>query len=185
VRAAEAAILHTPAGVDPAAVGRQVAALSRSVERISRHLARATQAEPEAATLARGHLAEALPRRWQHVQAVAARAARLAEHLDQPNADVLIESAWLHDVGYASSLAGCGFHPLDGARHLRSIGVDERVVALVAHHSAAASEAAELGLANELAQFPDEQTLVRDLLWWCDMTTGPRGQAIALRRPHG
>jgi putative nucleotidyltransferase with HDIG domain len=177
VRAAEAAVLHTPASIHPAAVGRQVAALSRSVDRITRHLAKIPPLAA-AADLARRHLAESLPRRWKHVQAVAARAARLAEHLDEPDAGVLVDAAWLHDVGYAPPLAQSGFHPLDGARFLREVGVEERVVALVAHHSAAATEAAELELADELSEFLDEQTLVRDLLWWCDMTTVPDGQTM-------
>jgi putative nucleotidyltransferase with HDIG domain len=177
VRAAEAAVLHTPASVQPAAMGRQVAALSRSVERITRHLTKVPPLPP-AADLARRHLAEALPRRWKHVQAVASQAARLAEHLDEPDAGVLVHAAWLHDVGYAPPLAQSGFHPLDGARFLREVGVEERVVALVAHHSAAATEATELELAEELSEFLDEQTLVRDLLWWCDMTTGPDGKIM-------
>jgi hypothetical protein len=30
-------------------------------------------------------------------------------------------------------------------------------------------------MAAELAEFNDERTLTRDLLWYCDMTTGPDG----------
>jgi hypothetical protein len=53
---------------------------------------------------------------------------------------------WLHDIGYAPELAGTGCHPLDGARYLRRIGVDEQVVSLVAYHSCARIEAEVRGL---------------------------------------
>ncbi|GEL27125.1 hypothetical protein PSU4_60790 [Pseudonocardia sulfidoxydans NBRC 16205] len=94
------------------------------------------------------------------------------------DADLLLAAAWLHDVGYAPELAATGFHPLDGARHLEEIGAPARLVGLVAHHSAAAAEAGVLGLDVELQEFENEKTLVRDLLWLSDMTTGPTGQPM-------
>jgi HD domain len=124
------------------------------------------------------HLAEALPRRWNHVQAVGGKAERIGlTLLDGNDAQVLAAAAWLHDIGYASDLAKTGFHPLDGARWLRSQRFDERVTALVAHHSCAHLEADERGLADELAaEFPHEESVIADALWYADMTTGPDGQ---------
>ncbi|GAA4906462.1 hypothetical protein EV188_103496 [Actinomycetospora succinea] len=81
----------------------------------------------------------------------------------------------MHDIGYAPDLAVIGFHPLDGARYLNEEGAPRRVVDLVAFHSSAWVEAQEFGVADELAEFHDERTLTRDLLWYCDMTTGPDG----------
>ena len=49
--------------------------------------------------MARGFLAEALPRRWAHVQGVAGKAQRVAVSLALSEA--LVAAAWLHDVGYA------------------------------------------------------------------------------------
>ncbi|MFD9562569.1 HD domain-containing protein [Streptomyces sp. NPDC059994] len=122
-------------------------------------------------------LGESLPRRWSHTQGVAARARRLAPVLGD-RADVLEAAAVLHDIGYAPPLAVTGFHPLDGARHLRTLdAVDERVVRLVANHSFALLEAEERGLRAELAEeFPllDDPLLV-DALVYCDMTTTPDG----------
>jgi HD superfamily phosphodiesterase len=90
---------------------------------------------------------------------------------------VLIAAAWLHDVGYSNVVASTGFHPLDGARWLRSQGFDERVVGLVAHHSCALIEAQERGLADDLAnEFPREASPTADALWYCDLTTGTDGQ---------
>src|SRR5207248_652477 len=68
--------------------------------------------------LAQDLLQEALPRRWAHVQGVAARARSLAPVLGA-GAYLLETAAWLHDVGYAPDLAVTGLHQLDGARYLR------------------------------------------------------------------
>ena len=67
---------------------------------------------------ARKLLAKPLPRRWAHTQGVAATARSLAPVLG-PDADLVTAAAWLHDIGYAPDVAATGFHPLDGARHLR------------------------------------------------------------------
>lgn len=127
--------------------------------------------------LAESLLAEPLPRRWAHTRGVAARAKALAPVLGE-DAEILAAAAVLHDIGYAPALALTGFHPLDGARHLRTLGsVDEFVVRLVANHSYALLEAEERGLGEVLAtEFPkpDCQFLV-DALVYCDMTTTPDG----------
>src|SRR5277367_6204186 len=58
-----------------------------------------------------GHalLHEGLPRRWAHVQGVAARARGLAAVLGA-DADLLEAAAWLHDIGYAPDLNVTGLH---------------------------------------------------------------------------
>lgn len=50
---------------------------------------------------------------------------------------------------------------------------------LVAFHSGAEFEAEELGLEGQLAAFVDERSLIRDLLWYADMTVGPDGQRLS------
>ncbi|MER6782726.1 MULTISPECIES: HD domain-containing protein [unclassified Streptomyces] len=120
-------------------------------------------------------LAEPLPRRWRHCLGVAERARSLAEILG-PDAELLEAAAVLHDIGYAPDLAKTGFHPLDGARYLRSVQADERVVRLVAHHSCAWMEAEARGLREELeAEFPREEPHLADALCFCDMNTTPDG----------
>lgn len=132
---------------------------------------------PEARSLARDLLEDALPRRWSHVQAVGTKAERIGGFLDSPDGQVLSVAAWLHDVGYSPGLVSTGFHSLDGARWLRTQGIDDRVVALVAHHSCAWLEAIERDLDSELhEEFPREESAVTDALCYCDMTTGPDGQ---------
>lgn len=89
--------------------------------------------------LARRLLEEPLPRRWAHTQGVAQQAETLAGVLGG-DADLVAASAWLHDIGYSPALVATGFHPLDGARYLRSVEhTDERLCSLVAHHSGALS----------------------------------------------
>lgn len=128
--------------------------------------------------LAEALLRESLPRRWAHTQGVAACARRLAPVVGD-RAEVLEAAAVLHDIGYAPPLVDTGFHPLDGARHLRTVhAADDCVVRLVANHSFALLEAEERGLRAGLAdEFPlfDDPLLV-DALVYCDMTTTPDGE---------
>jgi putative nucleotidyltransferase with HDIG domain len=81
-------------------------------------LGRMNTLAPSAQQLARTLLQQPLPRRWAHVQGVAARARNLAPVLGA-DADLLEAAAWLHDIGYAPGLAVTGLHALDGARYLR------------------------------------------------------------------
>jgi hypothetical protein len=48
----------------------------------------------------------------------------------------------------------------------------------VAHHSCAALEADLRGLVAELTEFDDEDGVVRDALWYCDITTSPDGEPV-------
>ncbi len=130
--------------------------------------------------MAAGLLAVDLPRRWRHVQGVAAKAEAVAAALCLPR-EVLVSSAWLHDVGYAAPAARTGFHALDGGRYLRSEGVEDAVVNLVARHSCACVEAEERGLRGLLTdEFPVTDGPLADALWFCDMTTGPDGEDLDL-----
>lgn len=115
-----------------------------------------------------------LGRRWAHVQT----AGRLAETLvtDYGAPKVLAPAAWLHDIGYSPDLAVTGFHPLDGANFLKSIGADDEVVSLVAYHSGASVEAAERGLSDELSAIPAPNPDLLDALTLVDLTSAPDGQ---------
>jgi len=110
------------------------------------------------------------------VQGVAKRTGRVAGLFVKGDQELLTAAAVLHDVGYAPDLASTGFHPLDGARYLQQEGFPARLCALVAHHSCAYREAELRGLSAELAAWEDEESAVRDALWWADMTTTPDGE---------
>jgi hypothetical protein len=133
-----------------------------------------------AAKLART-LLDPLPRRWAHVQGVAAQARSLAAILGG-DADLLEAAAWLHDIGYSPELVDAGLHPLDGARYLRDVQhADPRLSSLVAHHSCAIVEAEERGLADELSrEFPAPTAKLNDALAYCDMTTTPTGEVVSV-----
>ncbi|MBQ0923038.1 HD domain-containing protein [Saccharopolyspora endophytica] len=120
-----------------------------------------------------------LGRRWEHVQAVAARASELSDAVRPQDRDSLVAAAWLHDIGYAPEIGHTKFHPLDGARYLREQGWSEVIVNLVAHHSGARFEAAERGRSDDLAEFSFEDSALLDALVTADLTTGPAGQRLA------
>jgi putative nucleotidyltransferase with HDIG domain len=139
-----------------------------------------TQAAWAEAT-ARRLLEHSLPRRWAHTQGVAAAALTLAPVLGT-DGDLLTAAAWLHDIGYAPDVADTGFHPLDGARHLRDTErASGMLCRLVAHHSCAVNEAAERGLARDLTrEFRPARRDLADALIYCDMTTSPDGQRLSI-----
>jgi hypothetical protein len=128
-------------------------------------------------------LAESLPRRWAHSQGVAATARTLAPILGDAE-ELVTAAAWLHDIGYAPCLHATDFHPLDGARYLRDIhDADPTLCCLVAHHSCAINEAAERGLAADLArEFQPPPHDLTDALIYCDMVTGPDGHRMTVER---
>lgn len=128
-----------------------------------------------AESMAREYLRD-LPQRLAHVEGVARRAEVVAATVDDP--DMLVAAAWLHDIGYSAELAVTGFHPVDGAMFLRARQAPPRLCALVAHHSCACVEARRRGVPLE---WEDEQTPLRDALWWADITTSPMGKLVDAR----
>ncbi|MFH8975517.1 HD domain-containing protein [Streptomyces sp. NPDC017890] len=123
-----------------------------------------------------------LGNRWLHTQAVAARAQEASAAVPEEDRELLVAAAWLHDLGYAPELRETGFHPIDGARHLQSLGAPARLVCLVAHHSGAVYEAEQRGLTAELDAYEREDSPVLDALIYADMTTGPAGQSFDFDR---
>jgi len=137
---------------------------------------------PAAERAAHALLALALPRRWAHVQRVAATAAELLESLplDDAGADLAVAAAWVHDIGYSPALTVTGFHPLDRAVWLTAHGWPPALVGLVAHHSLADLEAGHRGHTTALAGHLDSPGLVRDVLWVADATSGPDGRPVTI-----
>jgi HD domain-containing protein len=142
-----------------------------------------TTLAPWAEQIARALLQDPLPRRWAHVQGVAARARSLAPVLGT-DADLLEAAAWLHDIGYSPGLAVTGLHALDGARYLRDAHhADAMLCRLIAHHSCAIAEAGERGLADILGlEFEPAPYVLSSVLTCCDMTTSPDGEPVPVGR---
>jgi len=116
--------------------------------------------------------------RLAHVHTAGSTAARLGMLFGADEAAMLVAAATLHDVGYSARIAQTGFHPLDGALYLRSIGLSERLCGLVAHHSEAGILAAKQGILDLDRQFPRERSLLADALVYADMHSAPDGQMI-------
>lgn len=138
-----------------------------------------SQLVDHARRIAQSHLEASRPMRWQHVTAVAALAERLAVALDAPSRETVVTAAWLHDIGRAPGVRDTGFRALDAARFLTATKrFPAEVIALVAHHGSAASEAIEHGLHRHLARFrrPDPTTLA--LLSAADLCTDPVGDLV-------
>ncbi|MEU7768586.1 HD domain-containing protein [Nocardia sp. NPDC049190] len=117
-----------------------------------------------------------LPRRLSHVEGVVRRAELVVDLVD--NAEMLVAAAWLHDVGYSAAIAHTGFHPVDGAELLRRERAPLRLCALVANHSCAHVEGRRRRID---IGWPDERSLLRDALWWADITTTPTGGVTDVR----
>jgi putative nucleotidyltransferase with HDIG domain len=121
--------------------------------------------------------------RWQHTRAVAARVAQAAHLFSRDDAETLVAAAWLHDVGYAPQLNRLGFHPVDGAEHVRQRLGWPAVAGLIAQHSGARFVAQTRGLLHLLRPFADSRFWagpVADALTWADQTTGPDGRPMTV-----
>ena len=130
--------------------------------------------------LAKKLLRKGLPERWLHTQGVATRAAEIATTVPHEDRSVLIAAAWLHDIGYASDIRDTGFHPLDGGLYLRADGWDDRLAALVAHHSGARFVPVERGFGLMMAEFDFEDDALSDALTYADQTVGPNGRRMTV-----
>jgi hypothetical protein len=140
-------------------------------------MARRIESELVWAERTAGELLAPLEARWRHTLRVVEHAQSFRDVLPPNEHDVLAAAAYLHDIGYAPEVEATGFHPLDGARFVRRAG-HERLAGLVAHHSLSTAEARERGLADALAEFAAEDSLVSRALTYCDLTTGPEGERV-------
>jgi hypothetical protein len=117
--------------------------------------------------------------RRAHSLAVGRKVEGVASRIRPALRSDLVAASVLHDIGYGH--VETGFHPLDGARFLAREGFSPTVCHLVVHHSASTYEAEERGI--DLAvyrEFAVDQDLgeAHAVLWWADMTTGPRGEDL-------
>lgn len=129
-------------------------------------------------------LAELPESRRAHSVAVGERVASLASRLAPAVRAEVVAAGVLHDVGYSPSWVVLGFHPLDGAAGLRERGFSPLVCDLVSTHTGALWEADERGLDVELFDGfrcdRDDIALLRRVVTWADLTTGPTGQLVTV-----
>lgn len=127
--------------------------------------------------LARTSLQHVAPRRWRHVDGAIRLAEEVAPALGE-DGDLLVAAVAAVGAGWAPQYAETGFASLDGARLVERLGGPSRLAALVAHYIASAFEAELRGLGGPYVAYEDEQTAVRDALWYCDLSVGPDGDRI-------
>ncbi len=124
--------------------------------------------------------------RYKHILGVVDRMEQLLEQITvyENYKPLLIQSAYLHDIGYSDRLNKHRFHPLDGAIFAQQMGFPKAVIAAVLFHSGACESAKETR--NDL--FPTyslnydwlDKTdhLFIDLVTYCDLHTSPIGKVI-------
>lgn len=121
------------------------------------------------------------PERWAHTCGVARLAADIAARIPDLDGDVLLAAAWVHDIGYAPSLAESGFHHLDGASALAAKGELE-LAGVVAHHTSGDAEAEARGLTTQLQSFDAPSELMAAALAYCDLHADPEGVPTDVNR---
>jgi HD superfamily phosphodiesterase len=124
------------------------------------------------------HYTSSLGNRWLHIQRVVDQAKRVGAIFDEEERFFLIAATWAHDIGYGPELKQTGLHSIDGARWLRAQG-QERLASLTAYHSGTWFQAKLYGLLPDLEEFSREESMLADALDYCDMTSGPAGQAFS------
>lgn len=120
-------------------------------------------------------------KRWRHSRSAAEAAVEAGQVLSPHEGRLLVDAAWVHDIGYYHPDPPSGFHPLDGAHLVLEAGFPMRMAALVAHHSQARFMAEPRGLLVDLDRWPREVGPVSDGLVWADMTAAPGGGRVGIR----
>jgi putative nucleotidyltransferase with HDIG domain len=120
--------------------------------------------------------------RWTHTRTVARHAEDIAFVVGPIDREMFVCAAWLHDIGYTQPLRRTGWHTLDGAIYLREQDWPLRIAALVAHHCHAELLADAWGLADELSQFPRQDSVIADALVYVEMVSGWDGGRVSLQQ---
>lgn len=87
------------------------------------------------------HLLRNQDNRLKHTLTVVKNCESIAEYLklDKDKKDLLLISAYLHDIGYSEDIAKTGFHPYDGYQYLKDNFWSHNICQLVLRHSEASS----------------------------------------------
>lgn len=127
--------------------------------------------------------------RYQHILGVVERMKELLERIqiDGTLKPLLLQTAYLHDIGYSDRLNHYNFHPLDGAVYAKTCGFPKPVIAAVLFHSGAYESVKQtrtdlVPIYVENEQWLDEtDRLFIDLITYCDLHTSPVGKKISVK----
>ncbi|MGA8943453.1 MAG: HDIG domain-containing metalloprotein [Thermoactinomyces sp.] len=124
--------------------------------------------------------------RYKHILGVVRHMKHLLDRINIADKlkPLLIQAAYLHDIGYSNRLNATNFHPFDGAVFAQNHGFPKPVVAAVLFHSGACESAKKTG--SDLVSvyelntplLDDTDWLFIDLVTYCDLHTAPTGENI-------
>ncbi len=127
--------------------------------------------------------------RYQHILGVVQRMRDLLPKLSVPNdwQQALLQTCYLHDVGYSPQLNQNNYHQLDGAIFANAQGFSKPVVAAVLFHSCAYESAipSRPDLVDIYEQnfslLDDVDRMFIDLVSYCDLHTSATGECVTLQ----
>lgn len=126
--------------------------------------------------------------RYHHILGVVDRMRELIEKIDIPLEwkPLLIQTAYLHDIGYSEHLNQHNFHPLDGAVFAQEMSISKPVIAAVLFHSDAYTsvkhirpDLLETYSRNYYLLDKTDHAFI-DFITYCDIHTSPIGKKITL-----
>jgi hypothetical protein len=82
-------------------------------------------------------------------------------------------AALLHDVGYLEALQDCGYHPIDGARFLSSLGAHDLAAFVICH-----SQAPEYSQLAGLPNIPISCHPIAGIITFWDVRVDPDGKLV-------
>lgn len=126
------------------------------------------------------------PQRLQHTAGVVRH---MEQWLEQTNAteeecSILLQIAYLHDIGYSEKFKFADFHPFDGFTYLKENEWDKRLIRVILHHSYA-RELAELThpeLILVYKSYPirsEEEQRWLDIITLIDLHTSGKGELVS------
>lgn len=142
-------------------------------------------------TLIEGFTTENISR-LNHIKMVVSNIKELSNlcDLSSKSYDILLASAYLHDIGYLNTLNKFNFHAYDGYVYLLNKGFDISVCNLVLHHtyselldvitSDTKKEVLDCYRSNKLVNLSSEEMYLFKLLSLADMTSDGKGNKVTI-----
>lgn len=128
--------------------------------------------------------------RYHHILGVVCNMESLLPQINIPNEwkSLLIQTCYLHDIGYSSKLNHYHYHQLDGAIFAAKQNYPKCVIATILFHSCAyegvlySRPDLQKVYETHLAQLDDQDRLFIDLVSYCDLHTSAAGERTTLEQ---
>lgn len=135
--------------------------------------------QERAEAIASDHLASSNPQLWAHTQGLARQCSNLAQklNLNQEQRTILLNAAWLYNIGQTNPNLKHDWAPGNTAHQLRIWNL-ETVAALTIWAEANPEESHQLNLNWELSGHKQNKTIIADILNYAITTTSITGNEI-------